>query len=130
MTNSTDLKARLNALSERSTKGHAKTSTEFDWEFDGEEFNEILVEIGDAQAAGSFGTRSDAELFCLLVNSYRSGDLVTREELEAAVKAEREACAEVAAKFVNDRLYKADMPACSYHSRDIQAAIRARGEDQ
>lgn len=46
-----------------------------------------------------------------------------------AVEAEREACAEVAAEFVHRRLYDAKMPACSYHSRDIAAAIRARKGD-
>ena len=33
--------------------------------------------------------------------------------------------AEVAAQFVHNRLYKPDMPACSYHSREVTAAILA-----
>lgn len=36
-----------------------------------------------------------------------------------------ESAAETAAQFVHNRLYEANMPACSYHSRDIKAAILA-----
>ena len=34
-------------------------------------------------------------------------------------------CAKVAARFVHSRLYEAKFPACSYHSAEIAAAIRA-----
>ncbi|WNL50781.1 hypothetical protein RPALISO_194 [Ruegeria phage RpAliso] len=46
-------------------------------------------------------------------------------ELVKALKEERERCAELAAEFVHRRLYEADTPACSYHSRQIKEAILA-----
>lgn len=47
-----------------------------------------------------------------------------RVRAEAKAEGMREA-AEIAAEFVHRRLYEANMPACSYHSRDIKTAILA-----
>lgn len=64
-----------------------------------------------------------------LVDAFRSGDLVTKEELEAAVEAEREACALIA----HDKAYPKglnlprDMP--DQKSLEIYQQIRARKED-
>lgn len=40
-----------------------------------------------------------------------------------AILAERERCKEIAALFIHRRLYKANFPACSYHSRDVMDAM-------
>lgn len=48
--------------------------------------------------------------------------------ITAATAAEREACALVAAQFVDGRLYKPKFPACSYHAQEIGEAIRARSK--
>lgn len=47
-----------------------------------------------------------------------------RVRAEAKAEGMREA-SEHAAEFVHRRLYEANMPACSYHSRDIKTAILA-----
>lgn len=46
-------------------------------------------------------------------------------ERDAASAAVYEAAGEIAAEFIHRRLYEANMPVCSYHSRDIKTAIRA-----
>lgn len=58
--------------------------------------------------------------------------LATPEQSAAldAVKAEARAqgmheASEIAAEFIHRRLYEGDMPACSYHSRDVKTAILA-----
>ena len=65
-----------------------------------------------------FTHADDAALSEALVNAYRSGDLVTREELKAAVEAEREACAEIAEEYSEP--HPTQLPVAYY--------IRARGE--
>jgi|GEM_PF-5139873 len=47
------------------------------------------------------------------------------QERDAASAAAYEAAGETAAEFIHRRLYEANMPVCSYHSRDIKTAIRA-----
>lgn len=95
--------------------------------------------VQDEKYAADFQARSDAviELRERLENAFDDGQLITLADHNAAVQAavakaveaERDACAEVAAEFIHRRLYDAKMPACSYHSRDIAAAIRARKGD-
>lgn len=51
--------------------------------------------------------------------------LTNAYDLYAAEAAAYEAAGEIAAEFIHRRLYEANMPVCSYHSRDIKTAIRA-----
>ena len=72
-----------------------------------------------------------------LEDAYRSGDLVTREELEAAVEAEREACGHKAREFAAHYPQGSDgrntfiILAEQFESNNIGRAleaVRARGE--
>jgi hypothetical protein len=51
------------------------------------------------------------------------------ENMDVKLK-ERERCAKIAALFVHRRLYEADMPACSYHSRDIYDAVMNMSDEE
>lgn len=116
-----DLRERLEALSAGATQG--------EWRNVEAHPAYIRADAG-LTITGNGYRRSDAALnakLCMtLVNAFRSGDLVTRSEMEEAVAKEREACAELAASFMHNRLYKNDFPVCSYHSREIGDSIRAR----
>ncbi|MGB0903093.1 hypothetical protein [Halocynthiibacter sp.] len=85
--------------------------------------------------------QGNAEYIVALVNAHRSGDLVTRADMEAAVVAEREACAVVALnaeqqaehigkQHPEDSMSRAAMFGRSREAGYIAAAIRARGDAQ
>lgn len=59
------------------------------------------------------------------VQAAREHEHKRAEQALSASAAAYEAAGEIAAEFIHRRLYEANMPACSYHSRDIKAAIRA-----
>lgn len=65
-------------------------------------------------------------------NFFRARDIVRAiatpgqtAALDRLISEAVESAAETAAQFIHTRLYEADIPACSYHSRDIKDAILA-----
>lgn len=48
----------------------------------------------------------------------------------AAILQERERCKKIAALFIHNRLYKPHFPACSYHARDVMAAMDSVSEPE
>lgn len=66
---------------------------------------------------------ANAEFIKDLINAFRSGDLVTRSELDEAVASEREACAKVACSI-------GDMHPDEDHSYHIGELVRARSEQK
>lgn len=87
---------------------------------------------------------STASQSAALRNAYRSGDLVTKEELEAAVEAEREACAAICDSYASGHaniaqdlngdgapsLEEVRARAKGFAGLHCAQHIRARGEDQ
>ena len=80
MTN--ELKKRLEALSRKATGGHWQVDLRGRKAFSHEDGLALTSKYSDAVA----NLRISSEL----VNAFRSGDLITRQELEEAVAAERE----------------------------------------
>lgn len=84
------LKARLDALSDAATGGH--------WQVDLKGRKAYSRENGWALLSRNSDSEANLRLSSELTNAYRSGDIVTKEQLEQAVRDEREACAKVAIK--------------------------------
>ena len=129
MTN--DLKERLEALSAGATQGTWawKETSKIDCGYVGEDdwptvlhgaYHEGAVDECDA----------DGLLCSTLVNAFRSGDLITRQELDEAVAAEREACADLCeerADVLNDM--GIEMECCVGTANNCADDIRGRGSE-
>ena len=110
------LKERLEALSAGATQGEwfrQKTYTDTyigpkKWGIDSLAFVVASFETHQGVKDEARDRNLDnAGLIVTLVNAYRSGDLITRQELDEAVATEREACAH------NAREYAANYPEAS-----------------
>ena len=86
MTN--DLKERLDALSAEAAGSPLYTPKSL---FGPYSYANIYSGASKSIFAERMGQK-DAKFVCDLINAYRSGDLITRQELEEAVAAEREGC--------------------------------------
>ena len=115
-----DLKQRLEALS-----AGANTAT---WEVTVSPDTSLFIQPHGSpnillHEGGQETKWCDTHFIVALVNAFRSGDLVTRSEMEEAVAKERESCAKVAC-FIGDMHPDED------HSYHIGELIRARSEQK
>ena len=136
------LKERLDALSEKATPGPWITDKTFSNTYIGPMKANIrslsyVVAFFETHPGITDGKRgqneANANFIRKVVNAFRSGDLVTKEELEAAVaKAvakEREACAEVCMSEAREFQDGTEIDECSRIAlHDAASTIRARGE--
>lgn len=126
-----DLKSMLGALSKAARSGFWKSTVTRDHSLfiQPQDSNDILLHEG-----GQDTKWGDIQFVVALVNAYRSGDLVTREELKAAVEAEREACADLVSPEGEepsvDPSNHGDIQAHEswLTAKYLENAIRARGE--
>ena len=134
MTN--ELKERLEALSAEATSGpwdntgtHGKPT----------DFGVYAPQGRSICSTGGFADGKDityrqnvanAQFIAAVSNAFRSGDLITRQELDEAVAAEREACADLCeerADVLNDM--GIEMECCVGTANNCADDIRGRGSE-